>query len=149
MTPCRFCGKDVASGEALCPGCLHRRAKTMRANAAALKCDPLSALLQLGKSSTTVMDSVCNAAFFRYGDGLPSVPRPFWYWMLYIYIYSYTYINIFLMIPIRIPKDPQHASGDCTCSGKLMAAKTKMKHHAFLDVYMWFASISEHECYDP
>ena len=41
------------------------------------------------------------------------------------------------MIPIMIPKDPQHASGHCTCSGKLMVAKTKMKHHAFLDVYMW------------
>ena len=29
------------------------------------------------------------------------------------------------MIPIRIPEDPQHASGDCTCSGKLMAIKTE------------------------
>ena len=40
------------------------------------------------------------------------------------------------MIPIMIPKDPQHASGDCTCSGTLMMTKTKMTHHAFLDVYM-------------
>ena len=39
------------------------------------------------------MDSVCYAAFFRYGDGLHIVPRPFWYWTLrmnasFIYVHS-------------------------------------------------------------